>query len=118
MSINFYKVTDLELTSIADAIRSKANINESLTFPDGFISGIEEAGGYATITIKDYIERTFTNVETGNNKIGVYAFFGCRSLTEASFPNCNEIGLYAFESCSQLSIIFFPKCSFINGRAF
>lgn len=35
-----YLVTDTELTSIANAIRAKSEINSSLSFPNGFVSAI------------------------------------------------------------------------------
>ena len=34
-------VTDSDLTSVADAIRTKGNISGSLVFPGGFVSAIE-----------------------------------------------------------------------------
>ena len=36
-----YLVTDTELTSIADAIRTKGGTSESLEFPTDFVSAIE-----------------------------------------------------------------------------
>ena len=36
-----YLVTDTELTSLANAIRTKTGNNSSLTFPSGFVSAIE-----------------------------------------------------------------------------
>ena len=36
-----YLTTDVELTSIADAIREKGGTNDSLTYPAGFVSAIE-----------------------------------------------------------------------------
>lgn len=36
-----YLVTDTELISIADAIRSKAGTSTSMAFPDAFVSTIE-----------------------------------------------------------------------------
>lgn len=36
-----YKVTETELTDIANAIREKGNINDILIFPNEFISAIE-----------------------------------------------------------------------------
>lgn len=40
-----YIVTDTELTSIADTIRTKSGQSGSLSFPNEFISGIESIGG-------------------------------------------------------------------------
>lgn len=49
-----YLVTDTELTSIADTIRTKSGQSGSLSFPTGFISGIESissGGSELLITI-------------------------------------------------------------------
>ena len=40
-----YITTDTELTSIADAIRTKGGTTENLTFPNGFVSAIEAISG-------------------------------------------------------------------------
>ena len=53
-----YLVTDAELTTIADAIRTKGETSNSLVFPNGFISAIEDipsgsGGGDVTITVTD-----------------------------------------------------------------
>lgn len=49
-----YKTTDTELTSIANAIRTKGGTSAQLTFPSGFISAIEaitSGGGASNYTI-------------------------------------------------------------------
>lgn len=37
-----YKVTDEELTAVADAIRTKGDTSEKLEWHDGFVTAIEE----------------------------------------------------------------------------
>ena len=51
-------------------------------------------------------------------KIGDYAFNGCSSLTEISFPNATSIGNYAFEYCSSLTSVSFPVVTSIGIYAF
>jgi len=51
-----YLVTDTELTSIADAIRTKGGTSASLTFPTGFVNAIDAipsggGGGVNTCTL-------------------------------------------------------------------
>lgn len=52
-----YCVTDTQLTSIANAIRSKAGISGQLSFPSDFVSEIGDIERYASTTI-DKTERT------------------------------------------------------------
>lgn len=40
-----YKVTDVELTNIANAIRTRGGTQDLLEFPDDFVSAIEDIGG-------------------------------------------------------------------------
>lgn len=48
MSEIIYTTTSTELTSVANAIRSKGNTSESLEYPDSFVEAIEaiEGGGW------------------------------------------------------------------------
>lgn len=48
-----YLVTDTELTSIADAIRTKGGTSASLTFPTGFVSAVNDipSGGPSSTTV-------------------------------------------------------------------
>ena len=49
-----YKVTDTELTSVANAIRTKGSTSEGLSFPDGFVSAVQNipTGGSPTLITK------------------------------------------------------------------
>lgn len=58
---DFYKVMDLELTSIADAIRSVAGTSNSLTFPSDFIDEIDNIN---SIRVNDYLNRNYTSITT------------------------------------------------------
>ena len=58
-----YLVTNTELTSIADAIRLKGSTSDQLTFPNGFVTAIEQmrAGGYDELpNTSEWEENTFT----------------------------------------------------------
>ena len=54
-----YLVTDTELTSIADAIRTKGGTSADLSFPTGFVSAIEAISGGGL----EYEEGTWTPTE-------------------------------------------------------
>ena len=52
---NYYKVTDTDLTTVANAIRTKGGTSASLSFPDGFataIGNISGGGGGSTLITK------------------------------------------------------------------
>lgn len=46
-----YIVTDTELTAVANAIRAKGGTSESLVFPSGFVSAINNIGSASTQSI-------------------------------------------------------------------
>lgn len=67
-----YKVTDTELTSIANAIRTKGGTQAQLEFPTGFVSAVQAipTGGGG----EPYIENSYSYVDTekyGNEIYGV-----------------------------------------------
>lgn len=53
-----YIVTDTELTSIANAIRTKGGTSASLTYPDGFISAISAISGSSATQHTIHLEFT------------------------------------------------------------
>lgn len=142
-----YKVTDTELTSIANAIRTKTGGNAPLAFPTGFtdaIAGI--SGGSSAELLAALINRTLTSctvpdgvtvipersifyhnplIETvvlpsSVTIIGEYAFAGCESLDNFTFPpNLVTIDTAAFYGCLSLTEIILPNsCSTIGSNAF
>lgn len=140
-----YLVTDAELTSLADAIRSKTGSGLSIAFPEGFITEIGKiptetdmtdyemsimlktlSGSYANsyvTQIGDYGLNDcsqLTSVSFPNCiKIGDYGFSGCGMLTNVTVSsNCTEIGNYAFHNCSSLSEAMFSRCTSLGLGAF
>ena len=68
-----YKVSDIELTSIADAIRTKGGTNTSLSFPSEFITAIENlsissgetiSSGTSAIGINDVLDNNGSTIRT------------------------------------------------------
>lgn len=111
-----YLVTDTELTSVADAIRTKGGTSADLSFPTGFVSAINDisTGGYSETDIKNFIERSssFTNFTfpSGLTKIGNYAFNQCSYLAITSLPNTvTSIGDYSFSNCSNMALTSLPS---------
>lgn len=65
------------------------------------------------------IDRTITSIENSEvTQVGEYAFFGCSSLSNISFPNCISVGQYAFTRCVGITSIYLPNCTFISANAF
>ncbi len=116
-----YRVVDAEqldtdLSSVADAIRTKAGTMESMAFPDGFVNaanGIQDLSGMIDSTITEVVipnhvttirEYAFRNCgrlmkitfHEGVTAIGQCCFFGCR-LQECVLPrNVKTIGEQMF----------------------
>lgn len=113
---DFYKVTDLELTSIADAIRIKGSTSSTLTFPSGFISAIENipvGGG-----IDDLVMGEMSILSGEASYIIDHAIVMNTHIKELYFPQCITIQSYAFQSCTSLTTASFPKCTSISDQAF
>lgn len=115
-----YYTTTQELTSLADAIRTKGGTSSPLMYPAGFISAINDMStGGGVDNVRGFIERTQSEFNvSGVSKIASYAFYSNSAITLASFPDCYEIGSSAFYSCENLSQISFPNCSIIYSYAF
>lgn len=60
-----YKISGTDLTSVADAIRTKGGTSAGLSFPDGFVSAVQNipSGGSATLITKSITEDGTYNAE-------------------------------------------------------
>jgi hypothetical protein len=107
-----------DLVAIADAIRNKTEISESLAFPDEFISSITSIKGDGANDLVKLVEKTITSISNSEvTKVGNYALNGCSSLTSVDFPNATSIGNGAFTSCN-LQSIYFPNVKSVGANAF
>lgn len=63
-----YKVSDTELTSVANAIRTKGGTSASIAFPDGFVQAIEDipTGGGSTLITKSITANGTYNASSDN----------------------------------------------------
>lgn len=134
-----YIVDSSDLTSVANAIRTKGGTSASLAFPAGFVDAVEaiETGGgssysdmvtaFAKKEISGDIvldstvtrfpityfmsEQPITSFRAdGLLSMQNYSFYSCRSLESISFPNL--VDLYAaqcFAGCTSLKMACFPK---------
>lgn len=139
---------DADLTSVANAIRTKGGTSADLAFPSGFVSAVQAipSGGGGT-DFKDLVEGTLTTVNDstitqlrGNafyrcgNLISVTfpevtemvaggginerQFNDCKNLVSANLPKLTKAGGYAFQSCRSLQTISMPSLTQISGDMF
>lgn len=105
-----YIVSDTDMTSVADAIRTKGNTQASLEFPSEFVTAIGNLGGDATLAA--LIDRSITEIEIPNGveTISSYVFYNCAYLTSVLIPtSVRYIGSYAFGDCARLANINIPN---------
>ena len=76
-------------------------------------------GSGGGITADEIAMRTISGVISGSaTYISSYAFYGCYSITDASFPSCSTISNYAFYNCASLNTAVFTSCKTIGQYAF
>ena len=113
-----YLVTDTDLKSVAESIRTKSGTTEQLTFPAGFISAVEsiQSGGGGGAK-EPYIEETYdasgdlidVNL-VGYTVIRPNAFSSCTNLALTSLPSgITSIESNAFYSCINLALTSLPS---------
>ena len=92
--------------------------------PENIASGISIFGVEGNVKVGGSIEDALvarTATEYTNDRvttIGDYAFYSCKSLTAANFPNVTTIGSYAFYSCTSLTTVSFPKVTSLKDNIF
>lgn len=108
---------DANLTAVADAIRTKGGTSEALSFPDGFVSAVEDiqAGG-GGVSEQDILEalavRTFPSgdIVINSSKISSNAF-RYSGITSVSCPNLISVDDYAFANCTKLESVSMPEAT-------
>lgn len=109
---------DADLTSVANAIRTKGGTSASLAFPADFISAIGNipsgGGGFSAdeVATRDYsgaVQMTSEATSIVDN-----AFKGATGLTSIAGPGVLSIEANAFSGCRGLSSIDFPEVTRIG----
>lgn len=111
---------DTDLTSIANAIRTKGGTSASLAFPADFVSAIEAISGGGDITIDGLAAGTEPSgeIEITRSSIVGHAFRGKTEITRVEIPNTCSIANAAFSGCTGLTSVFAPLASSSSSDVF
>lgn len=114
-----YIVNDTDLTSVANAIRTKSGTSGQLAFPSGFVSAVNSIDEIATMIITGG-GNGFIKLPSDVTVIRNEAFSGCDSCCLESLPEgLTYIGTNAFYNCRSLRITSIPSTvETINSSAF
>ena len=132
---------DADLTSVANAIRTKGGTSASLAFPADFVSAIgaiPTGGGGGSLD--DFLNATLTPIQSGITTVRRYAFgqywnaeytvvlpnvttldnyaFANTQLKTQIFPLVTSVGSYAFQSCSKIQYMVLPLAASIPQNGF
>ena len=111
-----YLTSEATLTSIANTIRANNGESTLYSFPEGFISGIENI---EELLFFSYVNGTLTSINLSNVfNIPQYTFAYRSELTTVNFPDCTLIESSAFCYCYNLTSINFPACITIGESTF
>ena len=104
---------DADLTSVANAIRTKGGTSAQLAFPAGFVSAVEAipTGGDG-VDLDDFMNCTApigpVSLPTVVRLYG-FAFYNHNHITSISAPSVTRLGEYDFGSCSKLADVSMPE---------
>lgn len=107
---------DSDLTSVANAIRTKGGTSASLAFPADFVSAINAISGGGG-DIDALIDNTIQTVTSNVTSIRNSAFRSCTSIVSASFPLCITINSQAFQGANKLETLSIPICTTLKSDA-
>lgn len=113
---------DADLTSVANAIRTKGGTSAQLAFPADFVQAIEdiETGGGGDYVANDWLDRTkpVGEISSDATNISYYTFNGHTGITKVSVPNATSIPNSCFKDCTLLEEVIAPNVTNVEGSAF
>ena len=99
---------DSDLTSVANAIRTKGGTSAQLAFPSDFVSAINAISGGGGYTAEDWAKYAKpTGAVNVDGAVGDYAYYGRTGITSASATG--NVGSSAFQRCTNLTTVHFPN---------
>jgi hypothetical protein len=110
---------DADLTTVADAIRTKGGTSEKIAFPDGFVSAVTplvNAEDYLAAVHNKEVSEIINHKMTG--EIPAAWQMQNRKLTKIDFPLITTVQCDAFRDCSALSDVNLPAVTRISASVF
>lgn len=108
---------DADLTSVANAIRTKGGTSASLAFPVDFVSAIAAIPS-GSDTLSETLLGTITSVDTTASRTMPYLFYNCTALKTVNYPNAEAIKDHMFAGCSALESLSAGAATSIEARGF
>ena len=103
---------DADLTSVANAIRTKGGTSASLAFPADFVQAIGDIpSGGGNQELYDFLSGATSGAfkPDGLTRLRAGAFYRDTSITSMHFKDVTEIGNAAITSCNGVTVIVFEK---------
>lgn len=111
---------DTDLTSVANAIRTKGGTSASLAFPSGFVTAIgaiPSGGGYTADEIAIPANNTGKLVIT-TTTVSAYAFAGWSGITEIEANSLTNATDGSFKGMTGVAGMYFPEMTTFTNRPF
>ena len=111
-------VLNTKMTALADAIRDKSGIEDTLSISEmtDAVKSIDAGGGKNEDLLITHEIITYTNTRISKLKMG--AFCGASKLTSVNLPKVSNIPSYAFYQCTNLVTASIPSCTGVGPYAF
>lgn len=110
-----------DLTSVANAIRTKGGTSAQLAFPTGFVSAIDAiSGGY---TAEDFAYNAnpagaIFITDPSLTALPQYRFYNRKGMTSAHFADLQSVPTYCFDGCSAMTTFVGRAVGSIAGYGF
>ena len=112
---------DADLTSVANAIRTKGGTSASLAFPSGFVTAIGNisgGSGWTTDGIAENLEPNGSITLSSSVTASKFCAFRGKPITYITGSAVTIIEMDAFYDCTSLTDIYFPVCTQANTEVF
>ena len=111
---------DADLTSVANAIRTKGGTSADLAFPAGFVSAVNAIPTGGGIDVDDLVEHAIPQGAIEFNSATViprYQFESCVNIVSINSSTVEEIREYAFYDCEGLEDINLPNLTVLRNAS-